>query len=148
MVARFSSSVYLRLCSVLLTVGELSLLLLLLSEVFSFVTLRHSGLKDSLSLVKILFPPLLIEAATRGVLYKKVFLEISQNSQKNTCARVSPATLLKKRPQHRCFPVNFAKFLRTPFSQNTSGRLLLYLLIYNVEIYNLLDMDPHICRHK
>ena len=29
------------------------------------------------------------EAATRGVLYKKVFLEISQNSQKNTCARVS-----------------------------------------------------------
>ena len=25
-----------------------------------------------------------------------------------------PATLLKKRLQHRCFPVNFAKFLRTP----------------------------------
>ena len=36
-----------------------------------------------------------------------------------------PATLLKKRLWHRCFPVNFAKFLRTPFSQNTSGRLLL-----------------------
>ena len=29
------------------------------------------------------------EAATRGVLWEKVFLEISQNSQKNTCARVS-----------------------------------------------------------
>ena len=28
------------------------------------------------------------KAATRGVLYKKVFLEISQNSQENTCARV------------------------------------------------------------
>ena len=26
-----------------------------------------------------------------------------------------PATLLKKRLLHRCFPVNFAKFLRTPF---------------------------------
>ena len=26
-----------------------------------------------------------------------------------------PATLLKKRLCHRCFPVNFAKFLRTPF---------------------------------
>ena len=26
-----------------------------------------------------------------------------------------PATLLKKRPLHRCFPVNFAKFLRTPY---------------------------------
>ena len=25
----------------------------------------------------------------------------------------------------KCFPVNFAKFLRTPFLQNTSGRLLL-----------------------
>ena len=29
------------------------------------------------------------EAATRDVLYKKVFLKISQNSQENTCARVS-----------------------------------------------------------
>ena len=28
---------------------------------------------------------------------------------------------LKKRIWHRCFPVNFAKFLRTPFLQNTSG---------------------------
>ena len=35
------------------------------------------------------------------------------------------ATLLKKRLWHRCFSVNFAKFLRTPFLQNTSGRLLL-----------------------
>ena len=49
---------------------------------------------------------LITEAATGGVLYKKVFLEISQNSQENTCARDSflitlqglglrPATLLK-----------------------------------------------------
>ena len=29
------------------------------------------------------------------------------------------------RPWHRCFPVNFVKFLRTPFLQNTSGLLLL-----------------------
>ena len=29
------------------------------------------------------------EAATRGALCKKVFLEISQSSQENTCARVS-----------------------------------------------------------
>ena len=28
------------------------------------------------------------EAATRGVLWKKVLLEISQNSQESTCARV------------------------------------------------------------
>ena len=38
------------------------------------------------------------------------------------------ATLLKKRLWYRCFPVNFAKFLRTPFLQNTSGRLLLTLI--------------------
>ena len=30
-----------------------------------------------------------------------------------SCRR--PATLLKKRRWHRCFPVNFAKFLRTSF---------------------------------
>ena len=36
-----------------------------------------------------------------------------------------PATLLKKRPWHRCFPVNFVKFLRIHFLQNTSGQLLL-----------------------
>ena len=29
-----------------------------------------------------------LEAATRGILCKKLFLEISQNSQENTCARV------------------------------------------------------------
>ena len=55
---------------------------------------------------------------------KKVFFEISQNSQEKTCARVSflinfiktliTLTLLKTRL--RCFPVNFVKFLRTPFS--------------------------------
>ena len=33
---------------------------------------------------------------------------------------LGPATLLKKGPCHRCFPVNFAKFLRSPFLQSTS----------------------------
>ena len=28
---------------------------------------------------------------------------------------------IKKILQHRCFPVKFTKFLRTPFLQNTSG---------------------------
>ena len=62
---------------------------------------RHM-LPDSLAPPQI--PP---EAATRGVLQSR------------------PATLLKKKLWHSCFPVNFAKFLRTPI-QNTSGRLLLY----------------------
>ena len=33
----------------------------------------------------------------------------------NKVAALRPATLLKKRLWHRCFPVNFAKFLRTAF---------------------------------
>ena len=57
-----------------------------------------------------------------------MFFEISQNSQENTCASLfffflRPATLLKSRFRHRCFPVNFVKFLRTSFLQNTSWRL-------------------------
>ena len=39
-----------------------------------------------------------------------------------------PATLLQKRLWHMCFAVNFAKFLVTPFLQNTSGRLLLNII--------------------
>ena len=62
------------------------------------------------------------EAVVLRCSVKKVFLEISQNSEESTCTRVSflikllawPATLLK-RIWHKCFPVNFAKFLRTPF---------------------------------
>ena len=64
---------------------------------------------------------------------KKVFLEISQNSQENTCPIVSlfnkAAGLsffsIKKRLWHKCFPVNFAKFLGAPFLYNTFGSLLL-----------------------
>ena len=39
----------------------------------------------------------------------------------NKVASLRPATLLKKRLWHRCFPVNFERFLRTTFLQNTSG---------------------------
>ena len=37
-----------------------------------------------------------------------------------------PETLLKKRFWHRCFSVNFAKFLRTLFLQNISGGCFCY----------------------
>ena len=48
----------------------------------------------------------------------------------NTVAGLRPVTLLKKRVWHIYFPVNFEKFWRTPFWQNTSGRLLLELIQY------------------
>ena len=43
----------------------------------------------------------------------------------NKVAGLRPTTLLKKRLWHGCFLENFAKFLRSPFLQNTSGRLVL-----------------------
>ena len=60
----------------------------------------------------------LLEAVVQRCSVKKVFLEISQNSQENSCASLffnkvaclRSATLLKK---------NFAKFLRTPFFYRT-----------------------------
>ena len=39
-------------------------------------------------------------------------------------------TLLEKRLWYKCFSVSFVKFLRTPFLQNTSGRLLLLFTEY------------------
>ena len=56
---------------------------------------------------------------------KKVFLKISQNSQKALAPVLiklqaeRPATLLEKRLWHKCFLVNFEECLRT------SGRLFL-----------------------
>ena len=51
----------------------------------------------------------------------------------NKVAGLSPATLFKKKLWHRCFLVDFAKFLRTPFLWNTSGRLLLKKLSESFE---------------
>ena len=62
----------------------------------------------------------------------KEFMITIRQKQPEACA-----ALLKKRLWHRCFPVNFVKFLRTPFLQNTSGRLLLGKSSV-VEIQNLL----------
>ena len=75
------------------------------------------------------------ETVVRRCSVKKVFVEISQNSQENTCARDSSLIKLQaeawdfinretlaqewlatlKSDWQRCFPKNFAKFLRTPF---------------------------------
>ena len=40
---------------------------------------------------------------------------LCQNLFFNKVAGIRPATLLKKRFWHRCFPMNFAKFLGTTF---------------------------------
>ena len=53
------------------------------------------------------------EAATRGLLYKKVLLKIPEILQENTCVGVN------------LFSVKFAKFLRAPILKNICKRLLL-----------------------
>ena len=49
--------------------------------------------------------------------------EIKDNSGRNTTPLLS-----------YCFPVSFAKFLRTPFLQNTSGQLLLQHAINSLSL--------------
>ena len=82
---------------------------------------------------------------------KKVFLKILQNLQENTCTRdrflinFFNKTLLKKRLWRRCFPVNFAKFLRTPSLQSTSVRLLLQLGTYDTTTSFHKNQDTKAC---
>ena len=59
------------------------------------------------------------EAVIRGVLWKKVFLEILENSQENTCPRVSFLIKLQ------------ASGLRTLFLQNTSGDCFMWATASN-----------------
>ena len=64
---------------------------------------------------------------------KCVLRNFTKFTGKNLCqglffsqgAGLRPSTLLKKRLCQRDFSVDFMKFLRTPFLQNTTGRLLL-----------------------
>ena len=58
-----------------------------------------------------------------------MFIEISLNSQETVrvsfLIKLTPATLLKKRLWDSCFPLDFAKFLRTPvFIERLRGLLL------------------------
>ena len=86
------------------------------------------------------------EAVIQRYSVKNVFLEILQNSQENICARISfliklqaqPAMFLKKSLWHRCFPVNFAKLLRTPFLKEHHPRLLLFRHegVYLTKVYD------------
>ena len=60
--------------------------------------------------------------------YKKSVLKnFTKFSRKHLCQSLRTATFLKKRLWHS-FPVNFVKFLRTSFLQNTCRRLLLKIV--------------------
>ena len=71
----------------------------------------------------------MIEAVTQGCSVKGIFRNFAKFVAKHLCqsdllnkvAGLWPATLLKKTLWHRCFPMDFAKFLGTSFLKNTSG---------------------------
>ena len=73
------------------------------------------------------------ETLAQGISYE--FCEVSKNTFFHRTPLVAgsglkPSTLLKKRPWDKSFSVNFGKFLRTPFLQNTSGRLVLCFMVF------------------
>ena len=62
------------------------------------------------------------------VFCEKVFLEILQNSQENTCARVSfliklqaACNFIKKETLAQVFSIEFCKICKNTFSQNSLG---------------------------
>ena len=70
-------------------------------------------------------------------------MELKRNlSVEKDYRALGPATLLKKRLWYRCFPVNFPKFIRTSFLQNTPGRLLLVLVQFTFTTSDA-DFDYH-----
>ena len=123
------------------------------------------------------------EAVVQMCSVKKVFLEIAQNSQENTCTRVSfliklqawgqslffnkvaglrqnsPGGVLKifanftgkhlcwslqacnvtkNRLLHKCFPVKFEKFWRTPILKNIWTTASVYWLLHHILIFTIL----------
>ena len=63
-----------------------------------------------------------------------MFIKISQYSQENNCVRVSflikfqAYNFIKNGLQHRCFPVDIARYLRTPILKNIYKQLLLNII--------------------
>ena len=51
----------------------------------------------------------------------------------NLFFKTGPATLFKKRLWHRCFPVDFAKLLRTPFFTEYLQWLLLKFISHHTK---------------
>ena len=68
----------------------------------------------------------------------------------NKVAGLQPSNIIKERLQPRCFPVNIAKFLRTPILKNICELLLLLIVIFlqeNNHIHCCLDL-PEPKLHK
>ena len=81
--------------------------------------------KDLILQVKCIKYLLIFRSGGPDVFCKNVFLEISQNSWRNTCARAS--ILIKLQAQ--VFSCDFSKFLRIPFLTEHLRWLFLYMAV-------------------
>ena len=89
-----------------------------------FLTITITSTEEILKVSERNFSQETSETATKGVLCKKVFLEILQNSQENTFERasffnkvagLSPATLFKKGTLARVFSCEFCEISKNIF---------------------------------
>ena len=95
-------------------------------------TKQNSGVRGSHP--EVLCKNLFFAKFTEKQLFERIFL--------NKVACLSPATLLKKRLWHRCFPMNFAKFLGTPILTER----LWWLLLWCVVTYFTKHEDCNLCK--
>ena len=86
-------------------------------------SLRHSRIRRSSR------PDVFCEKVVLRNFAKFTGKHLCQSLSFNKVAGLKPATLLKERPWHRCFPMNFAKFLTTPLFTEHLWWLLLFVFL-------------------
>ena len=93
-----------------------------------YLTKQYSVLQQN----NIFFRPSIILKFCCIKLFDLYFSEaaVQRYSVKTVFLGLRPATLLKRKLQHSCFPVNFAKFLRTPFFKEHLWWLLLTFVLF------------------
>ena len=76
-------------------------------------------------------------------MFRKIHRKAPLPESCNNVAGLRSTALLINRLWYRCFPVNFAKFLRIPLLQNTSGRRFWYRFSWNwnEHIYNFFKKE-------
>ena len=89
------------------------------------------------------------EALVRRCSLKKVFLEISQNSQEfSFLIKLQACNFIKKELLHRCFSANFVKFLRTPILTEQLWWLLLRRTFPNFLMYDPKHIQENYMKSK
>ena len=116
--------------------GEVFRLRILITVNARFSDLHIKGLSSkreiNQELVHIYIVEVLAKATSGGLLWKLTVLKIFAiftGKHLRWCffSDLQACNFIKKRLQHRCFPVNIGTFLRTPIFKNICDRLLLYL---------------------